>query len=173
MTRYYFKLLAYKDEYEVARLYAGPEFRAQLDGAFEGPLRLHFHLAPPWLARRNPTTGAPRKLRLGGWVLPLFGLLARLKFLRGTPLDPFGYGAERRRERQLIIDYERLVTTLLAGLTPARHSLAVELASLPEQIRGFGHVKTRHLETVTKREAELLERWRALDPGSAAQERAA
>ena len=76
VTRYYFKLLAYKDEYEVARLYAGPEFRAQLDGAFDGPVRLQFHLAPPWLARRNPTTGAPRKLRLGGWVLPLFGLLA-------------------------------------------------------------------------------------------------
>jgi len=173
VTRYYFKLLAYKDEYEVARLHAGAEFRAQLAATFVGRLRLRFHLAPPGLTRRDRATGAPRKISLGGWLLPLFALLARLKVLRGTPFDPFGYGAERRLERRLIADYERLVEELIAGLGPGRHALAVELASLPEQIRGYGHVKQRHLAAVAQREAALLATWRAAEAPDAAVGRAA
>ncbi|HUO79828.1 MAG TPA: indolepyruvate ferredoxin oxidoreductase family protein [Steroidobacteraceae bacterium] len=160
VTRGYFKLLAYKDEYEVARLHAGAEFRELVAGTFERGYRLRFHLAPPGIARPDPQTGEPRKLSFGGWLLPVFGLLARLRFLRGTPFDPFGYRAERRLERRLIADYEQLVAELLASLTPERHALAVELASLPEQIRGYGHVKARHLAALEQRRATLLERLR-------------
>ncbi|MBS0393437.1 MAG: indolepyruvate ferredoxin oxidoreductase family protein [Proteobacteria bacterium] len=172
VMRYYFKLLAYKDEYEVARLYAGPEFAALLEATFSGRYRLRFHLAPPGLAPRDPATGQPRKLSIGGWLRPVLGVLARLRFLRGTPLDPFGWRAERRLERRLIADYERLVAELVDGLTPARHALAVELASLPEHIRGYGHVKERHLAAVLERQAKLLAQFRAA-PGPAALERAA
>jgi indolepyruvate ferredoxin oxidoreductase len=161
VTRYYFKLLAYKDEYEVARLHAGAAFRELVAGTFAGGYRLRFHLAPPGIARPDPVTGEPRKMSFGGWLLPVFGVLARLRFLRGTPFDPFGYAAERRLERRLIADYERLVEELLAVLTPERHALAVELASLPEQLRGYGHVKARHLAALEQRQAELLARLRA------------
>jgi indolepyruvate ferredoxin oxidoreductase len=168
VTRYYFKLLAYKDEYEVARLYAGAEFRQLLTGTFAGAYRLRFHLAPPGMARPDPVTGEPRKIRFGGWLLPAFGLLARLRVLRGTPFDPFGYRAERRLERRLITDYERLVDELLSGLTPERHPLAVELASLPEQIRGYGHVKARHLAAAEVRRSELLAQFRGAGGGETA-----
>jgi indolepyruvate ferredoxin oxidoreductase len=173
VTRYYFKLLAYKDEYEVARLHAGAEFRALVAATFSGPFSLRFHLAPPGLARRDPATGVPRKISVGGWLLPVFGMLARLRLLRGTAFDPFGWRAERRLERRLIADYERLVDELLAGLSPARHALAVELASLPEQIRGYGHVKQRHLAAAERRRAELLARFRAPEASPAAVGRAA
>ena len=161
VTRYYFKLLAYKDEYEVARLHAGDAFRELVSGTFAGDYRLRYHLAPPGLARPDPVTGQPRKTSFGGWLLPVFRLLAALRFLRGTPFDPFGYRAERRLERRLIADYERLVDELLACLTPERHALAVELASLPEQLRGYGHVKERHLAALEQRQGELLGRLRS------------
>ncbi|MCX7902421.1 MAG: indolepyruvate ferredoxin oxidoreductase family protein, partial [Burkholderiaceae bacterium] len=170
VARNYFKLLAYKDEYEVARLHADPAFRARLAAQFEGidgrPLRLYFHLAPPLLAPRDPATGLPRKLRFGPWILPLFALMVKRRFLRGTPLDPFGYTAERKAERALIVEYEQLIEELLEKLAPDTHALAVQLASLPEEIRGFGHVKARAIDAVrTKREA-LLARLRG---GKAAQ----
>jgi indolepyruvate ferredoxin oxidoreductase len=161
VARYYFKLLAYKDEYEVARLHAGAAFRAQLTTTFSGEYRLKFHLAPPGLARRDPVSGEPLKSEFGGWLLPLFALLARFRCLRGTRFDVFGYSAERRLERRLIVDYERLVAELLTGLDADRHALAVELARIPEQIRGFGHVKARHLAAARAHEAELLAKWRA------------
>ena len=154
--RYYFKLLAYKDEYEVARLHALAAFQAEITGLFDGPYRLRFHLAPPGLARGR----APRKREFGGWMLHVFRVLARLRFLRGTAFDPFGRTAERKLERRLIVDYEQLLAELCRDLTPTRHALAVEIASLPEHIRGFGHVKLRHLQAVRKKEAELLAQWR-------------
>ena len=163
VTRSYFKLMAYKDEYEVARLHSAPEFRADIARRFAGDYRLQFHLAPPGLTHTDTTRGVPRKITVGGWVLPVFSILARLRFLRGTRLDPFGWRAERRLERQLITDYEALVARLLAGLRPDRHALAVEIASLPEGIRGYGHVKARHLEGVRLREAELLRQWSAAE----------
>jgi indolepyruvate ferredoxin oxidoreductase len=159
-ARYYFKLLAYKDEYEVARLYTDERFRAALESQFEGDYRLEFHLAPPLVAKRDPDSGLPLKGSYGASMLRVFGLLARLKFLRGSVLDPFGHTAERRRERRLIKDYEALVNEVLAELDHDRHRLAVALLSLPEQIRGYGHVKEAHLAKVEKRGTELREAFR-------------
>ena len=161
VARGHFKLLAYKDEYEVARLHCAPEFRRKLEAAFEGDWSLEFHLAPPLFARRDPTTGAPRKSRYGPWMMRVFAVLARGKGLRGTAFDPFGYTRERRRERALIGRYERTVAVLLDGLDHSNHALAIEIASLPERIRGFGHVKAKSIEEAQHREAELLERFRA------------
>ena len=160
-ARGYFKLLAYKDEYEVARLHAAPEFRRRIEAVFEGDYTLEFHLAPPLFARRDPTTGEPRKARYGSWMMRVFGVLARLKGLRGTVLDPFGYTRERRRERGLIERYERVVSSLIDDLDHANHAIAIEIASLPDRIRGFGHVKARSIEDAGRREAELLARFRA------------
>ena len=169
VARGYFKLLAYKDEYEVARLHAAPEFRRRLEAAFEGSWTLEFHLAPPLFARRDPATGEPRKSRYGPWMMRVFEVLARLKGLRGTALDPFGYTRERRTERRLLERYEQVVSSLLDKLDHTNHAVAVEIASLPERIRGFGHVKARSIEDAGRREAELLERFgAAVEPPDAA-----
>ena len=160
VARYYFKLLAVKDEYEVARLYSGPEFRRSLHEQFAGDYKLSFHLAPPLFARRDPDTGHLQKQEFGAWLLPLLKGLAKLKRLRGTPFDIFGYSAERRMERQLIADYEVLMDEVLANLTPDTHALAVELASVPEKIRGFGHVKEGHVKAAKACEADLLAAFR-------------
>jgi indolepyruvate ferredoxin oxidoreductase len=159
VARYYFKLLAYKDEYEVARLYADPAFMEKVKAQFDGDYRLHFHLAPPLLAKRNEK-GELTKREYGSWMLPAFKALAKLRFLRGTGLDIFGYTDERRAERQLIQDYERAVEELLAKLAPDNHGLAVQIASIPEEIRGYGHVKARHLAAAKAKEAKLLQAWR-------------
>ena len=165
VARYLFKLMAYKDEYEVARLYSDGAFVQQIAGTFEGNnLRFEFHLAPPLLARRDRTTGLPRKMSFGPWLLPAFRLLAKLKFLRGTPFDPFGRTLERRTERKLIKDYESMLDQVLAALTPDNHHLAVGLAAIPEKIRGFGYVKERHLLAAKADEAALLEQFRAGSP---------
>jgi indolepyruvate ferredoxin oxidoreductase len=161
VARYAFKLLAYKDEYEVARLYSDGAFQAQLARQFSGRPRLKIHLAPPLLAPRDPATGKLRKKAYGPWMLRAMALLARGKRLRGTAFDPFGRSAERRTERRLIADYRALLEELLAGLALDNHALAVELARIPEQIRGFGHVKERHLRAAKEREAELLALFRA------------
>jgi indolepyruvate ferredoxin oxidoreductase len=168
VARNYARLLAYKDEYEVARLHASGEFRKRIEGMFEGGYKVNFHLAPPLLARRDPLTGEPRKMRFGPWMLRAFGLLARLKFLRGTAFDPFGRTQERRMERALIAEYERTVETLLEGLTPANHALAVEIASLPESIRGFGHIKAKSVEAARGKQAGLLQRYTAAPVRAAA-----
>ena len=157
VARYYFKLLAYKDEYEVARLYSEPEFRQQLEAQFEGDYKLQFHLAPAWLAKRDSTTGEPRKRELGPWVLNAFNVLAKLKFLRGTPLDVFGYGHDRRVERELISEYERNLDGLLAQLKPSNYRTAVAIAALPELIRGYGPVKERSIAKARQQEKVLKE----------------
>ncbi|MEL7559999.1 indolepyruvate ferredoxin oxidoreductase family protein [Stutzerimonas chloritidismutans] len=157
VARYYFKLLAYKDEYEVARLYSEPEFRQQLEAQFEGDYKLQFHLAPAWLAKRDSTTGEPRKRELGPWVLNAFNVLAKLKFLRGTPLDVFGYGHDRRVERELISEYERNLDGLLAQLKPSNYRSAVAIAALPELIRGYGPVKERSIAKARQQEKVLKE----------------
>jgi indolepyruvate ferredoxin oxidoreductase len=163
VARYLFKLMAYKDEYEVARLYADPGFLQQVRNEVGGDnLRFTFHLAPPLLAPRSSVTGEPRKMSFGPWMLTVFRHLAKLKFLRGTALDPFGYAAERKIERRLIRDYEALLDELLAKLASDNHHLAVGLASVPEKIRGFGHVKLRHLAAAKAEEAALLEEFRAV-----------
>jgi indolepyruvate ferredoxin oxidoreductase len=165
VARALFKLMAYKDEYEVARLYTNGHFAKQIAATFEGEnLRYEFHLAPPLLARVDAHTGEPKKMSFGPWMLKAFGVLARFKGLRGTAFDLFGYTHERKLERQLIVDYVKLLDEILAGLSAANHATAVGLATLPGKIRGFGHVKARHLEAVRKEEAELLARFRSPEP---------
>jgi indolepyruvate ferredoxin oxidoreductase len=163
VARYYFKLLAYKDEYEVARLYTDTRFLKSVQDRFDGDYKLNFHLAPPLTAERDPDTGHMVKKAYGPRMLTGFRLLAKLKFLRGTAWDPFGRSAERRRERELIAEYEAVIDELLAGLTPANHAVAVEIASIPEHIRGFGHVKERHISDAKSNEAALLTRFRGPD----------
>jgi indolepyruvate ferredoxin oxidoreductase len=160
VARYYFKLLAIKDEYEVARLHSDPAFRETVASMFEGDYKLNFHLAPPLLARPDPATGKPKKLRFGPWMMTAFRVLAKLRFLRGTALDVFGHTEERRTERALIGQYEQLVDELLGRLAADNHAVAVELARLPEDIRGYGHVKAQHLEKARTKQAELLARFR-------------
>jgi len=137
----YFKLLAYKDEYEVARLYSNGDFTRQLQEQFEGDYRIEFHLAPSWLAKRDKHTSEPRKRSFGPWMLNAFGLLAKFKFLRGTGLDPFGRSLERRQERELIEAYVSDLELILHNLNAVNRHTALELARLPEKIRGYGHVK--------------------------------
>ncbi len=162
VARYLFKLMAYKDDYEVARLYADPSFLERVRSTFDGDdLRLEFHLAPPLFARRDKITGEPKKMTFGPWMLSLMRVLAKFKALRGTPFDPFGYTEERRTERRLIADYEELLETLMADLTPVNHGTAVALASIPEKIRGYGPVKARHLAAAKAEEAALREQFRA------------
>ena len=162
VARYLFKLMAYKDEYEVARLYTDTSFVERVKNTFDGDnLRLEFHLAPPLLARRDKVTGEAKKMSFGPWLLGVFGVLAKFKFLRGTPLDPFGYTAERRTERRLIAEYCDLLAEIAEHLTLDNHDLAVALAALPEKIRGFGHVKQRHLTAAKAEEAALREQFRA------------
>ena len=164
VARYYFKLLAYKDEYEVARLYSDPAFAERLGRQFEGDFTLGLHLAPPLFARRDPDTGLPVKREFGPWIFKALRLLAKMKGLRGTALDIFGYSQERRAERKLIADYEAQVEELIAGLDQGCHNLAIELAEIPEQIRGFGHIKQAHLEQAKAREAQLLAAFRSPAP---------
>jgi indolepyruvate ferredoxin oxidoreductase len=163
VARYLFKLMAYKDEYEVARLYTDTDFLRRVAGQFEGDYKLNLHLAPPLWAKTDPVTGEPRKRVFGPWMLKAMAVLARLRMLRGTPLDVFGYGEERRTERRLVADYERVVEELIASVDPQRVALAAEIASIPELIRGYGPVKERHLRAAKEHESELLARWRNPD----------
>ena len=135
---------------------------------FEGDYKLVFHLAPPLLAKPDPRTGEPRKIPFGGWIWNLFGILAKLKGLRGTAFDIFGRTDERRMERALIGEYEQTVAALLEGLARDNHALAVEIASLPESIRGYGHLKAKSAEESRNKRDELLARYRAAPVRAAA-----
>jgi indolepyruvate ferredoxin oxidoreductase len=161
VARYYFKVLAIKDEYEVARLYAETDFAERVARQFEGDYKLSFHLAPPIFNKPDPATGVPAKSTYGPWMMRAFRTLAKMRKYRGTALDVFGKTEERRRERALIVEYEKVVDEILAKLTPQNHATAVELASVPEHIRGYGHVREAHLKTARTREAALLAAFRA------------
>jgi indolepyruvate ferredoxin oxidoreductase len=156
VARGLFKLMAIKDEYEVARLYTDGSFARTLKAQFEGELKLTFHLAPPLLGRRD-ADGRPVKSTFGPWMLTALSLLARLKGLRGTWLDVFGRTAERRMERRLLADYEALLGEITAALTAATLPTAVALAALPEKMRGFGHVKERNVAAALSEQAVLRE----------------
>ena len=156
VARNLFKLMAYKDEYEVARLYSDGSFAAAIGKQFTGDVRLTFHLSPPLASGTDPLTGRPLKKPYGPWMMQAFRLLARLKGLRGTAFDPFGRTAERRMERQLITDYRTMIEGLLPDLQPANLATALELAAVPEMIRGFGPVKAANVEKARLRESELL-----------------
>jgi len=164
VARNLFKLMAYKDEYEVARLYSDGAFLRQAAAEFDGDLTFTFHLAPPLLARKDPATGEPRKMSFGPWMMTAFSLLARLKFLRGTAFDPFGRTEERRTERRLVADYEAVLEELLAKLTPDNHHLAVGIAAIPDKIRGFGHIKLATLRVAKADEEALLDQFRSGTP---------
>jgi len=150
-----FKLMAYKDEYEVARLYTDGRFVEQLKTQFEGDFTLKFNLAPPLFAKKD-AKGHLVKAEFGSWMWGAFKLLAKMKGLRGGAFDIFGYTAERKMERALIQEYREMVGALVAGLGAGNHAAAVELASLPEQIRGFGHVKEQAVAEYRARKEELL-----------------
>jgi indolepyruvate ferredoxin oxidoreductase len=151
----YAKLLAYKDEYEVARLYTDGRFEKQLRDQFEGEFKISFNLAPPMLAGRPDALGRPGKRAFGAWMMPLFRMLAGLRGLRGTALDVFGYSADRRLERDLIAGYEKDVATVLSVLSPITLDTAIELLSLPDRIRGYGPVKEKAVQDAKARYAQL------------------
>jgi indolepyruvate ferredoxin oxidoreductase len=152
--------MAYKDEYEVARLYTSGDFQKRIAQQFEGDYTLKFNLAPPMLSKKN-ADGQLIKKEYGPWVFTAFKVIAKLRFLRGTALDVFGRTEERRMERQLIEDYFKTVEGLLGTLDAGNVALAAEIASVPEQIRGYGHVKEAHLHKAKTREAELLQKYGA------------
>jgi indolepyruvate ferredoxin oxidoreductase len=155
VARYLDKLMAYKDEYEVARLHTDPAFRQKIEGMFEGDYKVKFHLAPPLLAKHDKD-GHLVKQEFGPWMLQAFKVLAKLKGLRGSALDIFGYTAERKTERALIGQYRDTVAALLPKLTGENLATAVAIARIPEDIRGYGHVKERHLKAAKQKEAALL-----------------
>ncbi len=159
VARYFYKLMAFKDEYEVARLYSDAGFMQALKQEFEGELRLEFHMAPPLLQKRDPKTGRYPKRVFGRGTMRLYAILAKLKVLRGTPFDIFGYSGHRRIERELIASYEAMIGDILAALDAGNYGLAVEIASYPELIRGYDTVKDEHLEKAQARLADLLERF--------------
>jgi indolepyruvate ferredoxin oxidoreductase len=156
--------MAYKDEYEVARLYTDGDFEKRIRETFEGDFKLNFHLAPPVFQGEKLPNGRPRKRRFGPWMMPAFRVLAAMKRLRGTPFDPFGRTAERRTERRLIAEYEAMVEELAAGLTARNHDLAAALARIPDMIRGFGPVKEASVEKAEVEKASLLSKFRAPAP---------
>ena len=159
VARYLFKLMAYKDEYEVARLHTDESFVKKLQEQYEPGFEMTHYLAPPLLSAQQ-ANGEPLKRRFGPWIRPVFKGLKHLKVLRGTVLDPFGYTAERRTERALITEYKFCIEALLPKLSAKNIDLAIKIASVPEQIRGYGHVKARHLDEAKKKTTTLLEQWR-------------
>ena len=167
VARNYFKLLAYKDEYEVARLHTETGFLEKLQADYQGRLKPRFHFSLPWITGTDPNSGRPRKFAFGRWVLPVLRMLARLRFLRGTKFDPFSYTKERRLERQLIAGYEVLLSRMCEQLDESHMAVAIELASLPDQIRGFGPVKEAAIENTRERRETLLDAWSELRKPSA------
>ncbi|MBM3468688.1 MAG: indolepyruvate ferredoxin oxidoreductase family protein, partial [Alphaproteobacteria bacterium] len=151
----YYRLLAVKDEYEVARLYTNGDFMRRLHQQFDGDFKVQFHLAPPLFARRDPHTGELKKATYGSWVMKVFKVLAKAKRVRGTIFDIFGYTKERRMERQMLIDFEIAIGKLLVRLTPKNHIIACQIAALPQSVRGYGHVKYRNLKACHEAEEKL------------------
>jgi indolepyruvate ferredoxin oxidoreductase len=151
----YAKLLAYKDEYEVARLFTDGRFEQQLRDQFEGDFKFSFNLAPPILGGGKDALGRPKKRAFGAWMLPVFKVLAKLRFLRGTALDIFARSPDRKLERDLIAGYEKDVATVLSLLSPVNVDTAVELLSLPDRIRGYGPVKDKAVKDAKARYEQL------------------
>ena len=168
-----FRLMSYKDEYEVARLYTDGQFEAELRAEFDGVTEVDMHLAPPLLSRIDPASGRPRKLRFGGWMFSAMRVLARFKGLRGTPLDLFGYSAERRAERAWIDRYSAMLEMLATELTPARAETAERITDTAALIRGYGPVKAASMTRADAALNEALVQWNAVSAGSANTARAA
>jgi indolepyruvate ferredoxin oxidoreductase len=152
----YFKLMSYKDEYEVARLYSNNEFISKINNTFEGNFKINFHLAPPIFNKKDKVTGNVLKMHFGSWIMVLFKFIGIFKFLRGTYFDPFAYLDERKIERLLINDYKDRILEICSKLTKDNYTLAVEIASIPDQIRGFGYIKNRNIEIAKSCEDRLM-----------------
>jgi len=168
-ARNFYKLLAYKDEYEVARLHTLPQIQAELESLFSRGYKVSYNLAPPLLSKRDPVTGHLVKKQYGPWVFNAFKLLAKLKSLRGGALDVFGKTEERRTERALAAEYQALLGELAAKLTVANYASAVALAGLPDEIRGYGHVKENSVAVTARRRAELRASFERPEPALAAE----
>ena len=156
VTLNYFKLMAYKDEYEVSRLYTDPQFKRKISESFEGNFKIYLHLAPPLFSKKNSATGGPEKIKIGPWLLHLMKIIASLKFLRGTIFDPFGHLKERKNERKLIKNYHDRIIEITSKLKLSNYEIACQIASIPEKIRGFGHVKENNINTAKTLEASLV-----------------
>lgn len=155
VAKYLFKLMAYKDEYEVARLHTSEQFRQQIEAMFEGDFHIHFHLAPPIFAKKNHQ-GHLQKKSYGPWIMPALRVLAKLRFLRGTPFDLFGYSNERKMERELIAEYRSMIEQVLRQLTQSKLASAVEIARIPDEIRGYGHIKENNVKKAREKAHRLL-----------------
>ncbi len=169
VARNYFKLLAIKDEYEVARLYTSGEFKKKIHQQFDGDFKIHFHMAPSLMARKD-SKGHLRKMEFGGWMFKMLKLVARMRGLRGTVFDIFGRTSERKMERELIRDYEDILAEFSNSLTKDKIFSAIALASTPSEIRGFGHVKEKAIEISTKKSSALLKDYHSGDKYTAAAE---
>lgn len=159
VARNYYKLLAYKDEYEVARLFTDGAFLDTVRAAFSGDYKLQFHMAPPIFSRLDPATGRPKKRKFGPWMLAALRVLAQFKALRGTAFDPFGYSAERKAERALIADYEQTMAMVADGLTTENYDEALAICRVPEEIRGYGPVKDTAMAAASALQLELIARF--------------
>ena len=160
-ARYLYKLMAYKDEFEVARLHADPAFLASLDARFKHGYTVKYNLAPPLISKRDPVSGDLQKKAYGPWMLGAFKWMTRFKGLRGGALDIFGKTEERSHERQLIEDYVKLLDDICARLDTANHGAAIALASVPDEIRGYGHVKEKSVQRAKEAQIKLLEAFRS------------
>ena len=152
----YFKLMAYKDEYEVSRLMTNKKFVDDVNKNFEGNFNYNFYLAPPIFSKKSKVDGKLVKIKFGGWLFSVFKLLCKLKFLRGTKFDPFGYLNERKKERELIRDYKQTITGIGTKINKSNYETAVKIASIPDQIRGFGHVKEKNIKEAINYRTDLL-----------------
>jgi indolepyruvate ferredoxin oxidoreductase len=156
VARSAYKLMAYKDEYEVARLYSSDEFVASLQGQFSSSTGISLWLAPPLMSRIDPATGRPKKIKFGSWVLKVFKVMSSFKGLRGTALDVFGYSQERRHERRLIAEYFQMIEGLCPQLNASTIQHLTEIAKLPMDIRGYGPVKAQAIEVYEQKKAQML-----------------
>jgi len=165
-AKYLFKLMAYKDEYEVARLYTTGDFEKRIKETFDGDFKIKFNLAPPMFSKKD-SNGHLIKQEYGSWIFTAFKIMTKLKGLRGGTFDIFGKTEERKMERQLIVDYRHTLEELIGGLNAANYSLAIEIAKVPEHIRGYGHVKEEHFAKAKARKEDLLLQWRNPEPDRA------
>nr|WP_240500229.1 DUF6537 domain-containing protein [Halioglobus japonicus] len=152
-------MMAIKDEYEVARLYSDGEFQRKIEAQFEGDFELRFNMAPPLLAKRDPDTGDLQKQAYGPWMMKAFGLLAKLRGLRGSALDVFGYTAERKRERQDLAEFRAMLAEFAGGLDDGNYAAAVEAVDDTRRLRGYGHVKDRNRERVLAQRDVFMKRF--------------
>jgi len=159
-----FRLMAYKDEYEVARLFTETDFLKEIEETFSGDFKINFNLAPPLLNGKKDRSGRPKKRQFGPWMLKAMKLLARMRGMRNSALDPFRFSEDRKLDRRLLADYEALIDQLLAGLKAENLHTAVALARLPEEVRGFGPVREDAAEKAEKRKQQLLEEFKSGKP---------